>query len=46
MKKLGAALALAAVIAGAGVAAPATAAAAPLSPSNNVVKPYGMWPNA
>lgn len=44
MKKLGAALLLATVIAGAGVAAPASAA--PLSPSTDVVKPFGFWPNA
>lgn len=46
MKKLGAAALLAAVIFGAGAAAPASASAA--SPSANtgsyVVQPYGIWP--
>ena len=44
MKKLGAALLLAAVISGVGVAAPASAA--PHSPSSQIVKPFGNWPNA
>ena len=45
MKKIGAAVLLAAVTSGVGVAAPASAA--PLSPdSNTVVKPLGWWPNA
>ena len=46
MKKLGAAVLLAAVIAGAGVAAPAAASAAPASQSTgNLVQPFGMWPH-
>lgn len=46
MKKLGAALVLAAVIAGAGVAAPASASAAPASQSTGkIVQPYHNWPH-
>ena len=50
MKKLGAAVLLAAVITGAGVAAPASAASLSVADSDTVVKQstgmsiFGMWP--
>ncbi|MCQ2001799.1 hypothetical protein [Arthrobacter zhaoxinii] len=46
MKRLGAAMMLAAVIAGAGVAAPASASAAqPAQQASGMVQLYGNWPH-
>lgn len=44
MKKLGAAMLLAAVIAGAGVAAPASAAP-DQRPGAKIIQPFSVWPH-